>query len=239
MTDLDVPTPSTHLRRLADPIWAAQLAHPFVRGIGEGTLDPAKFGFWLRQDYLFLIDYARVFGYAAARAPDLATMDRFATLLRETLTTEMDLHRSYVAEFGITAADLERETKAPTTQGYADFLLRTAATGDWSELLAALLPCMWGYSWLGQELARLGLPAEERYARWIGLYAAEEFAELAGWCRDLLDAAATRLPEAAMRRVDEAFLTSSRYELAFWEMAWRREGWPGEGKESGCGVPGL
>lgn len=223
-----MPTPSVseRVRRLAVPIWTAQLRHPFVAGIGDGTLDPAKFAFWLRQDYVFLIDYGRVFAYAAARAPDLATMQAFARLLHETLTVEMDLHRSYVAGFGITVADLEREPKAPTTQGYTDFLVRTAATGDHAEALAALLPCMWGYSWLGQELLAAGLPADERYARWITLYASPEFADLAAWCRGLLDAAAAGLPPAALGPIEAAFLTSSRYELAFWEMAWRGERWP-------------
>src|SRR5208282_4845442 len=32
-------------------------------------------------------------------------------------------------------------TPAPTTRGYSDFLLRVAATGDFAELAAALLPC--------------------------------------------------------------------------------------------------
>ena len=131
---------STHLYALAAPIWDAQRNHPLVRGIGDGTLDPEVFGFWLRQDYRFLIDYCRVFALAAARAPDLATMARFATLLSETIGGEMALHRSYVAEFGITEADLEAEVPAPTTRGYGDFLLRTASLGSTRSCLARSCP---------------------------------------------------------------------------------------------------
>ena len=214
-----------HLHRLAEPIWHAQRMHPFVRGIGDGTLDSSKFSMWLRQDYLFLIDYGRVFAYAAARAPDLTTMQAFARLLTETLNQEMDLHRSYVSSFGITVGDLENESKAPVTQGYTDFLLRTAATGDYRELLGALLPCMWGYSSLGQELQAAGLPADERFARWITLYASPEFAELADWCRRLLEQACQGVSAADLARVEQAFVVSSQYELAFWEMAWS----PGSG----------
>lgn len=215
-------TASTRLRALAEPIWQAQHDHPFVRGIGDGTLDPDKFGYWLRQDYLYLIDYARVFAYAAIRSPDLETMTRFSSLMQATLTDEMALHRSYVAEFGITEADLEAEQIAPTTRGYTDFLLRVAATGDYTELIGALLPCTWGYSEVGLTLMARGLPDEERYARWITLYASPEFADLAAWCRSLLDTICDGLPPTAMARVEDAFLTSSRYELAFWEMAWQR-----------------
>lgn len=218
-------TATNDLHRLVQPIWGAQLAHPFVRGIGDGALDVEKFGLWLRQDYLFLIDYARAMGFAAVRAPDLETMRGFASVMHETLHVEMDLHRSYCDEFGIAAADLEREQRLPTTQAYGNFLVRTAATADFAEAAAAVLPCMWGYSELGRELARRGVPNEERYARWIAMYATAEFAGLARWCRGVVDAAAAGLPTAAMRRVEVAFITSSQYELAFWEMAWRGESW--------------
>jgi thiaminase (transcriptional activator TenA) len=54
-------------------------------------------------------------------------------------------------------------------------------------VLAALLPCMWGYSELGRALAATGLPTESRYRRWIETYADPGFADLAGWCAALLD----------------------------------------------------
>lgn len=216
---------SSYLREIADPIWEAQHTHPFVRGIGDGSLDVQKFGYWLRQDYLYLIDYARLFAAGVLRAPDLPTMTTMAQLVHEILHTEMGLHRSYVAESGITVEDMERETKAPACQGYTDFLLRTATTGDFGELLAALLPCMWGYAEVGQRLAEGGMPDDERYARWIGMYASEEFAELVKWCRGLVDRVAEDLPDDARTRMEEAFVISSRYELAFWEMAWTGERW--------------
>jgi hypothetical protein len=75
------PMFSAHLRQLADSIWAAQHAHPFVRGIGDGTLPLDKFAFWVRQDYRYLVDYARVFALGASRAPDLGTMTTLAELL--------------------------------------------------------------------------------------------------------------------------------------------------------------
>lgn len=219
---------SESLRARASAIWDAQHEHPFVTGIGDGTLDPDRFAYFLRQDYLYLIDYARVFALAAARAPNLATMTRFAALLRETLENEMDLHRSLATEFGISADELEREEKAPTTQGYTDYFLRIATNGDYAELIGALLPCMWAYSEIGQVLDERGRPNDPRYARWIASYSDTGFAELATWCRELLDQHTQGLGGEALGRVTQAFLTSSRYELAFWEMAWRGEQWLGE-----------
>ena len=210
---------SDRLRATADLVWQAQHDHPFVRAIGDGSVDMARFRFWVRQDYLFLIDYARLFALAVARAPDLDAMTTFAKLCHETLTTEMALHRAYAAEFGISAADLESETKAPATQAYTDFLLRTAALGDYAELVAALLPCMWGFSEVGTRLKQRGLPSQPQCAAWIEMYASPEFAGLAAWCRDLMDRAAAGLPDSHLQRLVAAFLTSSRHELAFWDAA--------------------
>jgi thiaminase/transcriptional activator TenA len=214
------------LRHKAAGIWEAQHRHPFVRGIGDGKLDVERFKFWLRQDYIFLIEYARLLGLAAARSPDVEMMRRFAGLLRETLETEMSLHRTYAGDLGISPQELVAEQPAPTTRAYTDFLLRVAATGDFVNLVAALLPCMWAFSEIGQRLATQPPPADQRYAQWIAMYSSKEFAELAEWCRKLLDSLAAGLPERELNKLEETFLTSSRYEWQFWEMAWKMERWP-------------
>jgi thiaminase/transcriptional activator TenA len=208
------------LREAADPIWAAQHEHPFVRGIGEGSLDPRKFRHYIRQDYLFLIEYARLLALGGARAPRLDEMGRFAELAEAVLGSEMELHRSYAADWGISTGELEAEQPTATTRAYTDFLLRTATLADYGELAAVLLPCMWGYHELAVGLASRGLPSNELYSRWIGEYAGAEFGELTIWCKALTNAAAET---SDRRRMTDAFLTSSRYELAFWDASWREE----------------
>jgi thiaminase/transcriptional activator TenA len=212
---------SDQLRQAAAQVWEAQHEHPFVRGIGDGTLDPECFRVYMRQDYLFLIEYARLLALACARAPRLDLMERFAELAQSTLRAEMDLHRAYAAEWGISRDEIERERPRAATRAYTDFLLRTAALGDFAELVAALLPCMWGYSELGQRLAQGRRPANERYARWIAMYSSEEFARLAQWCRELCDEIADGAGTQTRGRMQEAFVASSRHELDFWEAAWR------------------
>ena len=208
------------LREAAEPIWAAQHEHPLVRGIGAGSLEPRKFRHYIRQDYLFLIDYARLLALGCARAPRLEEMGRFAQLAEAVLGREMELHRSYASDWGISAAELEAEQPTATTRAYTDFLLRTATLGDYGELAAALLPCMWGYQELAAGLASRGRPGNELYARWIDEYAGAEFTELTTWCKALTNRAAEISDH---RRMTDAFLVSSRYELAFWNASWREE----------------
>jgi thiaminase/transcriptional activator TenA len=208
---------SQHLFAVGRPVLERQLAHPTVRGIAAGTLDEGRFRAWLIQDYLFLLDYVRLFALTAARAPDTDALGRLVDLAHSTFHEELSLHRSYAAEFGLTEADLDGADKSPACAAYTDFLLRTATTADYPEVLAALLPCMWGYSELGRAMAAAGLPTEPRYRRWVETYADPGFADLAAWCAALLDRAAQGLPPASLAACQRAFLTSLRHELAFWD----------------------
>lgn len=217
---------SDELRAGAADLWEAQHAHPFVRGIADGTLAPERFEHYVRQDYVFLIDYARLLALGASRAPDLGTMRRFADLTQAILGEEMELHRGFAATLGIDATALEAERPAPTTRAYVDFLLRTATLGDFAELAAALLPCMWGYAEIGARLAAEpdadGRRRPEHVA-WIATYADPGFQELATWCRGLVDGLAADLPDDHRARMHAAFRGCSRLELAFWELGWSLE----------------
>lgn len=209
----------------AEPIWAAQVEHPFVKGLGAGTLEEERFRRWVLQDYRYLKEFARIFAWAVAKATRLESMSWYAEVLNLTLNTEMALHRSYAARFGLTPEDLEAEPMWPTTRAYTDFLLRTAADGDMLDLLAALLPCAWGYVYLAGRLAEAGLPEDQRYRDWIDQYASDAFAQAAEWLKGELDRLAGGVSEDKKNRLTEIFVISSRYEWRFWEMCWAGEVW--------------
>jgi thiaminase/transcriptional activator TenA len=165
---------------------------------------------WLEQDYLFLLDYVRVFSRLAWQAPDQHLGD-LVDLAYATWHDELALHRGLAAEFG---ADLVGAVKAPACTAYTSFLLDAAA--DYGRGLAALLPCMWGYSTLGQRLAE-SPPAEPRYARWVATYADPDFARLAARCAEMLDDA-QRAGLVDEDTAIKAFDEGMRHELAFWDI---------------------
>lgn len=214
-----------HLYAAARPIWDAQLEHPFVRGLGDGTLDPETFKNWVRQDYLYLKEYARMFAWGAAKAQRLEAMGWYARLLDLILNLEMGLHRRYAERFGISTEELEAEQMWPTARAYTDFLVRTAADGDMADLVAALLPCAWGYAYVGEHLARGGFPEDARYADWIRMYISEEFTGARDWLIDEMNHLAEGSSEEKRERLGDIFVLSSRYEWMFWEMCWRGESW--------------
>lgn len=207
---------STLSQRLVERGWPgvlAQLDHPTVAGIARGDLDPEVFRRWLEQDYLFLLEYVRMFARLAWQAPDQHLGD-LVDLAHSTWHEELSMHRGLAAEFG---ADLLGAVPGAACRAYTRFLLDAAA--DYGRGLAALLPCMWGYSQLGQLLAeRLALspPEQQRYARWVATYADPAFAALAARCAQMLDDAdrAGLVTEAA---ATAAFDLAMRHELAFWD----------------------
>ena len=209
----------------ARPIWDAQRDHPFVRGLGDGTLDLERFKRWVLQDYRYLKEFARIFAWAVAKADRLDAMGWYAMVLNLTLNTEMGLHRTYAERFGISLEQLEAEPMWPTTRAYTDFLVRVSADGDMADLLAALLPCAWGYVDIAQHLAQGHPPEDQRYADWIAQYASQEFADAAEWLKAELNRVAEGSTDEKRRRLVDLFVLSSRYEWQFWEMCWHGEEW--------------
>ncbi|MHB8573707.1 MAG: thiaminase II [Dehalococcoidia bacterium] len=208
-------------------IWARVDAHPFVTGLGDGSLPVERFRFYMVQDYRFLIAFCRVLALGAAKAADLDTMERFAGLLHATLHTEMALHRAYAARLGITSDELEHTEAAPATHAYTSHLLHAAFGGSVGELAAALLPCQWSYAEIGRRLAaEAPRPLPELYAEWIEAYASAEFSALAAWLRGLVDRLAAEAGAAERERMTRHFIASARHELQFWDAALKQEAWP-------------
>ena len=77
---------------------------------------------------------------------------------------------------------------------------------------------MLGFSEIGRALARFGRPGDPRYAAWVDMYASDAFAELAAWCRAVVDHAGVQAAPATRAAMRDAFRASSAYELAFWQM---------------------
>ncbi|WP_227936309.1 thiaminase II [Alkalihalobacillus deserti] len=218
---------SERLYKELQPIWRKNHAHPFVQGIGDGTLDQEKFRFFMIQDYLYLIDYAKLFALGVMKAEDLETMGKFAKLLETTLNEEMSLHRKYGKKFGITEEEFEQAKPSPTTLAYSHYMLHVGQNGTLTDLVAAILPCMWSYSEIGKELNQIpGASEHEFYGEWIKMYSSKEFEELADWCIDLLDQLTEGKPETELEKLEEIFLNTTRFEYMFWDMSFNQAMWP-------------
>lgn len=204
-------------------IWEAQKQHPFVVELAHGELDEDAFLHWVKQDYRYLLDYARVFSVAGARARDEETMTKLVGIADTTLSYEMDLHRDFASGYGLSRSDLEAVEKAPTCVAYTNFLLRVAYEGSLAEIAAAVYPCGQGYLDIARHMEDLA-DGEHRYTPFIEKYTSEEFDEVVGWMADFVDDCAERYP-GERERMKAAFERSARLEHAFWGMCYTQEGW--------------
>ena len=100
-------TMTERLLEATKEIWAGYNEKPFVKGIADGSLDHDKFKYYMIQDYLYLIDYTKVFSIGAAKSTDLAFMRLFAGYTHSILDGEMDIHRAYMERLGITREEAE------------------------------------------------------------------------------------------------------------------------------------
>lgn len=212
---------SARLHDAATPVWEACLRHPFVTGIGDGTLDMEKFRYFMLQDYLYLFDYARVFALGVVKARDPELMRVFAANVDAILGGEMKIHRAYMKRLDITEEQVFAVKPALANLSYTNYMLSVAQTGGPMEIVASILACSWSYAEIGQALAAIPGAAEHLfYGEWIRGYASEEYAATNQTLIELMDSLAADAGEEQLAYLTDVFVNCSRYELGFWDMAW-------------------
>lgn len=212
---------STRLHDAAAPVWEACLRHPFVTGIGDGTLDMEKFRYFMLQDYLYLFDYARVFALGVVKARDPELMRVFAANVDAILGGEMKIHRAYMKRLDITEEQVFSVKPALANLSYTNYMLSVAHTGTPMEIVASILACSWSYAEIGQTLAAIPGAAEHPfYGEWIRGYASEEYTATNQALIELMDTLAADATEVQLAYLTDVFVNCSRYELGFWDMAW-------------------
>ncbi len=188
-------------------VTAQVLDHPFVRGIGDGSLPRELFAGYVAQDAFFLESFARAYAFALARSADTATLLTLADLLAG-VRDELGLHASYAESWGI---DMSGVAPWPATLAYTEFLLATAATQVPAAVYAAMTPCMRLYAWLGQSL---NPDTAGPYTQWVQTYADPGFGALATQLETLLDEQHTDTPA-----VHATYRHAMQLELGFFEAA--------------------
>lgn len=173
----------------ANADWAAKiLAHPFVQGLGDGSLAVGAFKSYVAQDAYFLDAFARAYAFCLAHGTSREDLFGFSELIAGVLE-ELKLHRSYTEKLGVS---LDGVTPLAATQAYVDFLLGNARQGDLGETIAGMTPCMRLYAYLGQTLAKKEVaPA---YVDWVKTYSDPGFEALAVRLEELLDQHAADRP---------------------------------------------
>jgi len=217
---------SERLKKAAGPILDAQLKHPFVKGLADGTLPLDKFRYYMIQDSLYIVDYARAMAWVAPLMPDVDGILAMLDAAKETFKIEAMLKEHYFEQFGITMKGALKAEFAPTCKAYVDHLFRYSRNGTLAEGMAAILPCGWVYFEIGRMFtAGKEIPEDHPYKPWLMTYAVPEFQDMVNWWFQVLEGAVEGYPEVELAHVEDVFRTSCRYEWMFWDLGWNKQEW--------------
>ena len=202
-------------------IWDAYNEHPFVLGIQDGTLDQEKFKYYIIQDFLYLEEYAKVFalGIAKAKSPETtALFSKYVALLTE---GEMDIHRGYMGKFAVSRKELETAHRALDNLSYTSYMLRVVYEEGETEILAAILSCAYSYEVIARKIVERNPAALDHpfYGDWVKGYADPQYSEANVLLLETTDRLTQHYTEQQVRHLVNIFISCSRYELAFWELA--------------------
>ena len=216
---------SRGLKEKAFKVWEDGYNHPFVQELGKGTLDKEKFKFYLLQDYLYLLQYSKVFATAALKSDTEELMTGFTTSQYYILANEMNVHREYMKGFGITHAEILSVKSSLYNRSYTANMLSYGLTGGLAEVLASVFPCAWTYADYGKRLKEQYADKLEGnfYKTWIENYASDGFSDSFEWFYDALDNLVAGMTDEQRKKIEDIFVSSVEFEYLFWDMAYKQQ----------------
>jgi thiaminase/transcriptional activator TenA len=216
---------SDELRDSVISVWEQVVTHPFVLELGEGTLSQDAFTTYFDQDYLFLKDWEILLSLATAKSPNFAAARQIVEFLHLGLGGEEGLFQQAFRERGLSAQDVADLEYLPTTLNYSGYLRRRAYEGNFLQVIATLLAVEWPYLDWAQRLDAAGKhPDNGYYQIWIDIHTSQGMSCFVNWMRQVVDAAEVTARERS--ELQTIFRDVLRYELFFFDMAYRGEAWP-------------
>ncbi|KAE8447396.1 hypothetical protein EG329_010810 [Mollisiaceae sp. DMI_Dod_QoI] len=179
------------------PAWRKHTEHDFVSGLADGTLPVESFKFYLIQDYLFLIQFARANALAAYKAKTMEDISASAKIVAH-IHQEMALHIDYCKGFGITKEEIVSTEESQDMYS----TLVNPKTGSHCKLHA------------DPDTKREG----NKYWKWIENYVADDYAEAVKIGRALLERNAILQSPSRIEELVQIFVHATNMETGFWTM---------------------
>ena len=213
---------SERLRADADSIWKEIFNHPFVVELYEGTLPLEKFKFYVLQDYNYLATDMKNLSILSSKAESVEAMREMIEVAHLEATTEFQSYGEFLKRLGYTIEDAMGIEPTPTNISYSSFLLATSSLKTFWEGLAATLPCFWSYAEIAEfHRDKLKENQNDLYLKWASVYFTEPYLDLIDRMKGLLDSA-----NVEYEKLNDVFITASKYEYLYWSMAYNTEEWP-------------
>ncbi len=201
------------------PLWTKMLDHEFLRQTAAGSIPFEVFANWLRQDYFFVKGAIPFISVLISRAPEAMRPGLAAAI--PALESELSLFERMAREKRV---PLEGEI-TPTCHAYIQFMIATAHSASFEEAFTLLYCAEKAYFDCWSSVRRT-LPDTSPWGDFVDRWSNESFAAWIKWLEGEIDKLLEQASESLTERMGETFLTTTRYEYLFWDMALRGESWP-------------
>ncbi|MGL4868347.1 MAG: thiaminase II, partial [Cetobacterium sp.] len=171
----------------AENIWDSYYVHPFLKELASDTLSKEKFKFYIIQDYLYLLEYSKLFALGVIKSKNESDMKKFAKLTDGILNSEMGIHRIYMKKLGITEQEVHLSKPTIDNISYTSYMLSISHCGDLKEIAVAALSCMWSYKMIADKLKEYYGDQQSFYGEWIRAYSSDSYTELTNWNIDIVE----------------------------------------------------
>ncbi|KAK6610674.1 thiamine biosynthesis protein (thi-4) [Botrytis cinerea] len=207
--------------------WRDHTEHAFVKGLGDGTLPLESFKYYLIQDYLYLVQFARANALASYKAKTMEGIAASAGIVSH-IHREMALHINYCEGFGMTKAEIEACEESQVDfdsieiacTAYTRYVLDIGQSEDWLALQISMAPCLIGYGEIAKRLHADPKTKREGniYWKWIENYVADDFTEAVKVGSALIEKHASLQSPNRIEELVKIFVHATKMETGFWDM---------------------
>ena len=215
---------SQTLKEKTKSAWEDCYYHPFVQKMGNGTLDKDIFMFYLKQDYKYLFEYAKVFALGVLKASDEDMMNKF-TVSQKAVLDEVNLHKKYMENYGISIQEANKTPSSLFNIAYTSNMMAVGYHYGILELMVTVLPCAWSYYDFACRLKKDFKDSLEKnyYKDWIENYSSNDFYESFEWFFPMIDKLCAGKTEIELEKITAIFKSSVEFEYLFWDMAYKQQ----------------
>lgn len=211
---------SQQLHQAAEPLWQKSIHHPFIQEMASGKLPINAFRYYLTQDTKYLTAFGKLHQRTAALLPKAQGQ----LLIKLSEGSGEEAYRDPMLEqLSLTPEKIAKVPIAPTNYAYITHMEHQLSVSA-PAAVTGLLPCYWLYDEIGAYWQYQASPVPI-YQSFFEGYRADSFDVSTRQLIDLIDQLAEKADNQTRQQMMTAFLRSSNYELAFWQMAYQHETW--------------
>lgn len=198
--------------------------HPFIKGLGDGSLDRSRFENYLIQDSLYLKDYGKVYAHIFLLTNAIADLQFLHTCIGVVVSDETNMHTKYLQDYGLDVYKVDHLELKAANRSYLDYMLSFTNEGDVKEIFMAVLPCTLTYEYIGKTLKEQSgnNTKDNYYGPWIEAYASSSFEYFSVRSLEFVDSICQGIKEDEKEKLIKIYLKACEYEMGFWDMSYEK-----------------